>query len=322
MSDNDLKRYQDINECFEGKFEFVNDNLLLNNKKLELIEGKIPNFINNDLDKLTNDMSIFYNEVKFPNYNDLEDYGSLYDKGVNNLFTGRLDKELSFTSKVLELGCGTGQMSLFLARGNRKIYGVDISNGSLILGEKFRRQHEINNAYFMKMDVFDLKFKKNTFDFTVSNGVLHHTKDARLAFKCLVDVTKPGGLIAIGLYHKYGRFFTRVKQNLAKIIGDRVFIFDKKSLKIKSKDKRKAWVIDQFMNPHETLHTPMEILQWFKEDGVEFVNLLPHCDEINQPIFKKHKMPKLSRLKEYLMVFNKNQIEEGGFFVIIGKKIN
>ena len=35
----------------------------------------------------------------------------------------------------------------------------------------------------MKMDVFDLKFKPNIFDYVLSNGVLHHTKDAKEAFK-------------------------------------------------------------------------------------------------------------------------------------------
>ena len=131
----------------------------------------------------------------------------------------------------------------------------------------------------MKMDVFDLKFKKNYFDFTISNGVLHHTKDARKAFKSLVEVTKPGGFIVIGLYHKYGRFFTKVKQKMARLLGKKIFLFDKTSLKIKSKDKRNAWVTDQFLNPHETLHLPSETMQWFK--AVSYTHLtLPTNREV------------------------------------------
>ena len=172
----------------------------------------------------------------------------------------------------------------------------------------------------MKMDVFDLKFKKNNFDYTISNGVLHHTKDAREAFKCLVEVTKPGGIIIIGLYHKYGRFFTRVKQKLAKLIGDKVFILDRNSIKIKSNDKRNAWVTDQFLNPHETLHTPIETLRWFEEEKVEFLNLIPHCDDIKNPLFQKRDQPILSKINEILLMFNRTQIQEGGFFVMIGKK--
>ena len=170
------------------------------------------------------------------------------------------------------------------------------------------------------MDVFDLKFKKDTFDYTISNGVLHHTKDAKEAFKCLVKVTKPGGIIVIGLYHKYGRFFTRLKQNIAKLIGDKIFLFDRNSIKIKSKEKRNAWVTDQFLNPHETLHTPKETLKWFEEEEVDFLNLIPHSDLLEKPLFEKRDIPSLSKFKEILLTFNRTQIQEGGFFVIIGKK--
>ncbi len=83
----------------------------------------------------------------------------------------------------------------------------------------------------MKMDVFDLKFKKDFFDFTISNGLLHHKNDVREAFNSLVEVTKKEGIIVIGLYHKYGRFFTRLKQKLAMLLGKNVFLLDKISLK-------------------------------------------------------------------------------------------
>ena len=265
-------------------------------------------------------MSNFYDEIKFPNYDDLEDYASLYDKGRKQIFTRKLDEELSYSSNILELGCGTGQLSLFLARGNREICGVDISDSSLRMGEKFRKENNIENVYFMKMDVFDLKFKDNSFDFIISNGVLHHTKDAKEAFKKLVKVLKPGGIIVIGLYHKYGRTVTRIKQLLAKLFSQRIQIFDRKSMNIKSKEKRNAWVRDQFLNPHETLHTPKEVLKWFDESEIEFMNLIPHFDITKNKVIKQNLLPNLSRLKEILLAFNSTQIEEGGFFIIIGKK--
>ena len=75
----------------------------------------------------------------------------------------------------------------------------------------------------------------------------------------MVKVLQPGGIIIIGLYHKYGRFFTRFKQKLANIIGTKIAYLDRTSRKIKSSDKRRAWVKDQFLNPHETLHTPNQV---------------------------------------------------------------
>ena len=317
----ELKRFEIIRSSFKDLLSINDNQMKLNNININLINGEIPNFIDSDLDDLTNKMSNFYDEIKFPNYDDFEDYASLYDKGTGNSFTSRLDQELDYGVKILELGCGTGQLSLFLARGNREVYGVDISNGSLLLGEKFRKDNQIKNAFFMKMDVFDLKFKKDNFDITISNGVLHHTKDARKAFKNLVDVTKPGGYMVIGLYHKYGRFVTSIKQKIARLIGKRIFILDQTSLKIKSKDKRNAWVTDQFLNPHETLHTPMETFKWFEEEGIEFINLIPHLDDINMKMFQKREIPTISKIEELLMILNPRQIQEGGFFIIVGRKI-
>ncbi len=315
-----MNRFKFIEDSFNESIIFNEEDITMDQVKLNYIDDGIPNFIVNDLDPLTGKMSDFYDEVQFPNYDDCEDYASLYDKGVNNLFTKKLDNEIGYGTKILELGCGTGQLSLFLSRANREIFAVDISNSSLKLGENFRRRHEIDNAYFMKMDVFDLKFNKNTFDYTLSNGVLHHTKNAEEAFKCLVEVTKPGGILVIGLYHKYGRFLTRVKQKLAKILGDKISYFDKTSRKMRSKAKKKAWIKDQFMNPHETLHTPNETLKWFEENNVEFLNLIPHFDIQNQNLFKKNENPKINFLDDLLMAFNTVQIREGGFFVMIGRK--
>ena len=95
---------------------------------------------------------------------------------------------------------------------------------------------------------------------------------------------------------------------------------DQTSLKIKSKDKRNAWVTDQFLNPHETLHTHIETFNWFEEEGIEFINLIPHVDDINMKMFQKREIPTISKIEELLMILNPRQIQEGGFFIIIGRK--
>ena len=174
----------------------------------------------------------------------------------------------------------------------------------------------------MKMDVFDLKFKPNTFDAIVSNGVLHHTKNAEESFRCLVNVAKPGGLIVIGLYHRYGRIFTKLKQKIAKIIGEKIFYFDRTSRRIKGKEKRSAWIKDQFMNPNETSHTPNEVMGWFDDNNVEFLNLIPHYSIENSKLFTRNKKPKISFFDNLLMSIKSSQIKEGGFFIIVGRKKN
>ena len=138
-----MRRFKKIKEFFNETIKIIDDSILINNQEVQKIDEEVPNFIEDKLDKLTDKMSNFYDEIKFPNYDDLEDYASLYDKGRKQIFTRKLDEELSYSSNILELGCGTGQLSLFLARGNREICGVDISDSSLRMGEKFRKENNI-----------------------------------------------------------------------------------------------------------------------------------------------------------------------------------
>ena len=66
------------------------------------------------------------------------------------------------------------------------------------------------------------------------------------------------------------------------------------------------------------MHTPLETFKWFEEENVEFINLIPHCDEENVEILKKREQPVISKFEELLMSLNPRQFEEGGFFLIIG----
>ena len=86
-----------------------------------------------------------------------------------------LDRNIKHSSSILEVGCGTGQLSLFLKRYNRIIFGIDLSIPSLKLAENFRLRNDISNVFFSKMNIFNLQFKDEVFDYVISNGVLHHT---------------------------------------------------------------------------------------------------------------------------------------------------
>tara|TARA_Y100000816_G_C26102860_1_gene585025 strand:- start:1947 stop:2927 length:981 start_codon:yes stop_codon:yes gene_type:complete len=283
----------------------------------------IPDLFIDDKNKLTYIQSEFYNDVKFPNYDNIEDLGSLIDKASKSVFAKKLDEEIPIGNKILEAGCGTGQMSLFLSRFNREIYGIDLSKGSLIEAEKFRKKNNINNVYLQRMNIFNLCFKKNFFDIVISNGVLHHTHNPFLAFSNLVSVLKKNGLIIIGLYHKYGRFVTKIRQKLIHFFGDIMMFTDPRFKKNYISDKKKyAWFLDQYKNPSETVHTYAEILKWFEKENIEFISSIPFDFNLFEPIFKKKEAQSGLKLKikEMSKIFSLSQIKEGGFFIMIGKK--
>ena len=172
-------------------------NQFQSNDKVFLVEDGIPNLYINDGDKITNIQKEFYEDIKFPNYNGIESFADLMDKAKKSIFAEKLNKEIPMHSKVLEAGCGTGQLSLFLSKYNRQIFSIDLSFDSLKLGEDFRKKNEIDNVFFLKMNLFNLLFPKNFFDVIISNGVLHHTDNPKIAFLELAKCLKKDGYIVI-----------------------------------------------------------------------------------------------------------------------------
>jgi len=283
----------------------------------------IPDLFIDDGNKLNLIQSDFYNDVKFPNYNEISDFGTLLDKLINNSFVKKLDKEIGYGKTILEGGCGTGQLSLALSRFGREIHSIDLSKGSLIMAKKFASKNNINNVNFYRMNIFNLFFPKNFFDVVISNGVLHHTHDCRLAFSKLCEVVKFEGIIVVGLYHKYARFVQKIRQALFPILREKLKYLDKRFKENISNQKKYAWFMDQYKNPFETTHTYKEVLGWFKENNIEFLNSLPFDFNENKDLFNK--VPERSgaslMLEEISLAFSRSQVYQGGFFIMIGKKL-
>ena len=147
----------------------------------------------------------FYEKTPFPNYDDIDNTRALLEKGRAGRFARLLNEQIPFGASVLEVGCGTGQLTSFLAIANRAVLGIDVCWNSLTLAEHFKQEQGITRATFAQMNLFRPALKDNFFDVVISNGVLHHTGDCRAAFKRIGKLVKPGGHLIVGLYHWYGR---------------------------------------------------------------------------------------------------------------------
>src|SRR5439155_9653158 len=75
-------------------------------------------------DDVTDVVKSFYMENPFPNYEDTDSVGSLIDHAARSVFARALDREIPFGARVLEVGCGTGQLSLYLSLAKRQLFGV------------------------------------------------------------------------------------------------------------------------------------------------------------------------------------------------------
>ena len=106
----------------------------------------------------------FYEDTPFPNYDGLDTRDSLRTKARASIAAQLLDDQIPKTAKILEVGCGTGQMTNFLAMAwGRTVVGSDICLNSLGLAVGFRDRFAINNAHFVQMNLFDPFFRTAQF---------------------------------------------------------------------------------------------------------------------------------------------------------------
>ena len=298
-------------EFLKKKFEIKND----------IISFKIE-------DNKTKKVTEFYKVTPFPNYKENDDKQSMLLKGNKNLLAYQFKKFIGYKKKVLEVGCGTGQLSIYFSlANNNEIIAFDPTIESINLGKNFSKKNNIKNIKFVNADIFDDVLTDNYFDFIWCNGVLHHTKDPYKAFEIISKSLKNNGYILIGLYNKIGRIRTIVRKYFSKLFGLKFLeIFDPtlKNLKV-SADEKKAWIKDQYFHPIESLHTLGEVLKWFKKNNIEYINSIPACDfedyENYEKLFEKKSQGDIySRFFNQLsMIFNKLG-SDGGLFVVIGRK--
>ncbi len=295
-------------------------------KKKYLVEDNLVKIVIND--KTVEKVIDFYTEAPFPNYEESDDKSSINYKGEKNYLAREFKKFIGFNKNILEVGCGTGQLSLYFAIGNNnRVYALDPTLASINLGRNFSKKNKIQNVKFINADIFDDIFHEKTFDFIWTNGVLHHTKNPNLAFDVISKYLKKNGYILVGLYNKYGRLRTVLRQYLYKLFGKKiVMILDPTLRNIKKGNTQqiKSWIKDQYEHPVESLHTIDEVIVWFDKNDIEFISSIPSCDfknNQNTNIFKKSsKGTILSRLFSQISMLFNNLGADGGLFIVVGRK--
>jgi SAM-dependent methyltransferase len=287
-----------------------------------------PNDWDNRKPDVTEIVKAFYEETPFPNYDDFDSVASFLAKARQGLFAKLLDEQVpaGMGVRVIECGCGTGQLSNFLSIANRTVFATDICMNSLRLGRDFAERNGLGCVGFVQMNLFRPVFKPETFHLVISNGVLHHTSDPFLAFKSIGRLVRPGGYLLVGLYHRYGRLITDARRVLFHLSGDRFKFLDPNLRREESSvGKKKAWFADQYKNPHESKHTIGQTLRWFEEIGFRFVKSIP----ISKPFRTFSNDERLFVPDEPGNAFERLLTElgmiasgsrEGGFFIVIGRK--
>ncbi len=138
----------------------------------------------------------------------LESTPSRYDKGIRILTLGKIDKIYDHLTsyikegqKVLDIGCGTGALTLRAAQRGAEVKGIDVNPQMLEIAQKRARERKLSQKIELhEMGVAELGNEKtNAYDVIMSGLCFSELTEDELIYtlKEARRILKPYGLILI-----------------------------------------------------------------------------------------------------------------------------
>lgn len=108
--------------------------------------------------------------------------------------------------RMLDVGCGTGEVVGYAARNGHEAVGIDLSYAMLL---EARKKCGKINCHFLRGDIEQLSFQSDTFDVISCLGVLQYLVRDQQGVAELCRVAKNGGVIIYSLPNllRLGSFF-------------------------------------------------------------------------------------------------------------------
>jgi SAM-dependent methyltransferase len=236
------------------------------------------------MDERSRAVRSFYEAAPFPGYPPRDSLAALRVRAERSAFARLLDRAIPGDARIVDVGCGTGQMCLYLSRADRIVVGADLTRASLRLAASAAQRFGLTRVRFVETDLRRPGLIPGSFDVVYSAGVLHHTPDPRASFARMARLARPGGMIVLGVYNTFARLPTRLRRVIARLTRYRVVPFDA-VLRDRSNEpaRREAWLRDQYRHPEEHCHTIAEVQDWFGENGVEYFRSYPSAVFEDEP---------------------------------------
>lgn len=200
---------------------------------------------------MENKVADFYAEHPFPNDNPQSMEDLQKHKWILNSLPFPIDKN----SQVIDVGCGTGEMSLFLSQYAKAVMGLDFNEISLKVAVENRDRLKIKNVVFYKEDITNLSYDAYIkADYIFCIGVLHHIPEVEKALVNIRKMMDDRTIFTASVYSKYG-----------KEIGNK--IADKRE----SEGYNKSRVMDEAYHPYEKCYERAEFRKLLEDKGFKIV---------------------------------------------------
>ena len=143
------------------------------------------------------DKRVFYSRRHVSQGYDQRRFGGLSGQWVNRRELSIVSSLLPPEGRVLDLGCGSGRLSLHLAHLGYEVIAVDSSAEMLAIA---RGKADSERVAWVQGDVFALPVIPNTFDVIVALRLAFHFKNLR-SLLAASTAAKPGGTVVFDTYN-------------------------------------------------------------------------------------------------------------------------
>jgi ubiquinone/menaquinone biosynthesis C-methylase UbiE len=200
---------------------------------------------------------------------------------------------------VAEIGCGPGRGTMYLTASGVDVTAVDISAASVT-----RARKRVPKANFVRASTMALPFCDECFDAVVSDGVIHHTPNARASFLESVRILRPGGHLYLGIYKRrrlYYYIYTYagppirwLERSAAgrwvismTLIPLYYLAHLTKTRGRRTREGAENFFYDYIITPQATFYTREEILVWGDELGLDLTRYDPSLGNVHVFVFRK-----------------------------------
>jgi ubiquinone/menaquinone biosynthesis C-methylase UbiE len=127
---------------------------------------------------------------------------------------------VAYKDRVLEIGCGTGLVTLGLASHVKQIEAVDITPQMIAIAKEKAARQGVNNTQFQVFDGYALPFEDSCFDTMLIFNVLHIVKEPRTLLREARRLLKPGGKLvtATDCYAEPVPFNIRARLSMQRVL--------------------------------------------------------------------------------------------------------
>ena len=226
-----------------------------------------------------------------------------YQQNHFNLFFHKLKfpPELFRGKKIIDFGCGTGEVDMVLANWGAHVEGFDFNEISITRANELKELLGFSQqTAFSIGDIDAYSYKSGSYDLSVSFGVIAHVPDQENMFRRMADACKKDGFVMLGYIEDSGLIQRLLHRAIVMVNSDKsdadIFRIAKACFSehiersVKYGGRSAEGVINDYLvNPHYIGISSQRLISWASRYGLEYYSGWPSAElpfVVDSPYFK------------------------------------